>query len=223
MNAYINYDLHITQKGADYLLRANCSLAGQETGRCTMPFSDEEIQGFIWQDAASNSRGAQPKEIGRRLYDAIFQHKIGAHLRTCLSIARAQNENLRIRLHLDESSQLARLPWEYLYDTARDDFFALSIQTPIVRYVDLPIPVSSMQIEDTLHILVMIADPVDLQPRGSCFGPLFKTWKMPRKLSSIVCLAPLGENYSATCAGIESISFISSATAILMKWMEKDS
>jgi len=160
MNTYINYDLRITPMGESYHLRADCPLAGQETGLCTIPFSDEEIQQFLWQEMSLS-----PKEMGRRLYDAIFQQNIGIHLRTCLSMAKAQKDNLRIRLHLNESSLLAQLPWEYLYDTARDDFFALSIQTPIVRYLDMSLAESSMQVEEPLHILVIIADPVDLQPR----------------------------------------------------------
>jgi len=63
------------------------------------------------------------------------------------------------------SPQLARLPWEYLYDVARDNFFALSIQTPIVRYLEMSTAELAMGMGRTIHILVMIADPLDMQPR----------------------------------------------------------
>ena len=96
MNTYINYDLRITLREEKYHLRADCSLAGTANGQCAAPFSDEEIELLCWQEEAHQN---DPKEIGQRLYDAIFQDKIGMHLRECLATAIAKNNRLRIRLH----------------------------------------------------------------------------------------------------------------------------
>jgi len=63
------------------------------------------------------------------------------------------------------SPQLACLPWEYLYDATRNNFFALSTKTPIVRYLDLPLAESELTVDGPLQILVILSDPVDLEPR----------------------------------------------------------
>ena len=51
---------------------------------------------------------------------------------------RSQGIRLRLRLHLSEVPELLNLPWEYLYDPSANNFLALSVDTPLVRYLDLP-------------------------------------------------------------------------------------
>jgi len=155
MKTYINYDLHVTRQGKHYDLRVNCPVAGQATSQALSSFLDSAILNE-WEEF-------EPKEIGQYLYNAIFQDSIEIHLHKSLTAANAEDRGLRIRLHLNESPELANLPWEYLYDVARDEFLALSINTPIVRYLDLPIPEPDMNLKGTVHILVIIACPTDLQ------------------------------------------------------------
>lgn len=159
MKTYINYDLHIVQQGRNYYLRADCPVAGQAIGQIT----SQAISPFLDTFILSELEEMDPKEVGHSLYNAIFQGGIGIHLHKSLTAADAQDQGLRIRLHLNESQELAHLPWEYLYDVTRDDFFALSIHTPIVRYLDLPTAESAMNVEETVHILIIIAHPINLQ------------------------------------------------------------
>jgi len=162
MQTYINYDLHVTQQGVNYLLRADCpELEGQVTGQCVQPFTNEEIDILCRKDAAIPNN---PRELGQRLYGAIFQQVIGRHLQRSLASAHTQKQGLRIRLHLSESPQLACIPWEYLYDAEKDNFFALSTQTPIVRYLDIPIAESDLTIDGPPQILIILSNPTDVEP-----------------------------------------------------------
>lgn len=78
-----------------------------------------------------------------------------------LQQARAEKKGLRILLRV-EAPELASLPWEYLYDKAEGDFFCLSTETPLVRYLELARPPEALSIEPPLNILGMIASPADL-------------------------------------------------------------
>ena len=98
------------------------------------------------------------------LYEAIFRDEILACLRRSLDEAHRQEKGLRIRLRLADAPELTNLPWEYLYDRSRDTFFALSSETPLVRYLDLPEPPRDLQGEPKLRVLAVIASPTGYPP-----------------------------------------------------------
>ena len=57
---------------------------------------------------------------------------------------------------------LADLPWEFLYNPAVNRFLALSVQTPLVRYMDLPgVRSSPIAVTPPIRVLVMISSPTD--------------------------------------------------------------
>jgi hypothetical protein len=62
-------------------------------------------------------------------------------------------------LRLDDAPELAELPWEYLYSRTDQRHFALSEQTPIVRFLSLPNPPPALLVEPPLNILVMVSNP----------------------------------------------------------------
>ena len=66
---------------------------------------------------------------------------------------------VRIRLRLKDAPELANYPWEYLYDRSLNWFVALSLETPVVRYVDLPVATRPLKVELPLRILAMISSP----------------------------------------------------------------
>lgn len=110
-----------------------------------------------------------PPEIGADLYRAVFQGQV----RTLLDKCRGQLEispelGLRLKLKLDpsedEAGALADLPWELLCDGDTEDFFALSRQTSLVRYLDVPRPSQPIPFTPPLRILVVSASPRPYQP-----------------------------------------------------------
>jgi len=70
-----------------------------------------------------------------------------------------RDSGLRLRLRFTRTPELADLPWEYLYNAARNRFFSLSVDTPIVRYLDLPQSLRPLAIKPPLRVLVMISSP----------------------------------------------------------------
>jgi formylglycine-generating enzyme required for sulfatase activity len=105
------------------------------------------------------------KSFGARLYASALSGKVETLLQRSLDEVKRQGQGLRIRLHLDEQApELAVLPWECLYWADQDHFLALSEQTPLVRYPDLPVPEPSLRVTLPLRILTVIASPSDAPP-----------------------------------------------------------
>ena len=78
------------------------------------------------------------------------------------------NRALQLRFKLDRQppgpSFLHSLPWELLRQPDTRDFLALSRQTPVVRYLEVPRPVAPLRRPSVLLILVVIAAPAGLPP-----------------------------------------------------------
>ena len=169
--AYLDFDLEIERAVDGYRIEVN-SPAGQSTSSFKLPFSDLEIENFLLKIGQSRRvmrRIDAPeteavKAFGARLFDAAFAGEVRACLRSSLEEAQRQNRGLRIRLRLNDTPELAGLPWEYLYNSALNRFFALSIETPVVRYLELPEWTRPLAITPPLRILAMIASPRDQAP-----------------------------------------------------------
>jgi hypothetical protein len=149
----LNFDLLVEPRGDRYQARVTQSPAGEAATEFLPPPSKGE-----W------SNGAAIGAFGGALFDALFRDEVRSCLRRSLDEARRQGGRLRLRLRLADVPELAALPWEYLHDPINDRFFALSVQTPIVRYLDLPQRATRLSIELPLNVLVMVASPVDLMP-----------------------------------------------------------
>jgi hypothetical protein len=124
----------------------------------------------IAHHAAATASGSRPPlEIGTELYRLVFQGQV----RTLLDKSRGQlevspNLGLRLKIKLDPSDEetgaLADLPWELLCDGETEDFFALSRQTSLVRYLDVPRSSQPIPFTPPLRILAVGASPRDLPP-----------------------------------------------------------
>ncbi|HEX4498498.1 MAG TPA: CHAT domain-containing protein, partial [Thermoanaerobaculia bacterium] len=119
--------------------------------------------------AAVASAARPPVEIGTELYRSIFQGQV----RSLLDKSRGQlelssNLGLRLKIKIDPSDEetgaLADLPWELLCDGETEDFFALSRQTSLVRYLDVPRSSQPIPFTAPLRILAIGASPRDLPP-----------------------------------------------------------
>jgi hypothetical protein len=101
------------------------------------------------------------KDLGKALFDAIFYADTLDRLHRSLDEVRHKAAGLRIRLRLADVPELASLPWECLYDPVLDRFLALSSETPLVRYLDLPQIAKPLLIEPPLKVLVVTSSPSD--------------------------------------------------------------
>ncbi len=98
------------------------------------------------------------QQFGRRLFDALVVDDVRALY--VASAQRARDEGVRLRLVLRiRSPELARLPWEFLFDPGRQDYLGLSL--PLVRYPRVLAPRQPLQAAAPLRILGMVARPGD--------------------------------------------------------------
>jgi hypothetical protein len=119
--------------------------------------------------AAAGLGHRPPAEIGADLYRSVFQGQV----RSLLDKSRGQLEKstdlgIRLKIKLDpndeETGALADLPWELLCDSETEDFFALSRQTSLVRYLDVPRSSQPILFTPPLRILAVGASPHGLPP-----------------------------------------------------------
>jgi hypothetical protein len=152
---YQNFDLRI-ERGATgaaetpprYRATVFASPAGEANTEFTLA---------VPQDAA-------PEVAGRLMFEAAFSGEVLTALRRSLDKVAQHDAGLRIRLRLADVPELTNLPWEALYDPSRDRFLALSSETPLVRYLDLPEAIEPLKTQPPLRILPVMASPQDLPP-----------------------------------------------------------
>jgi CHAT domain len=174
----------------DFILQLDASSRGgfrarvvkSPFGEGAVAFSLPSVDGFepavqaagasrdVVQEAAVPARGERPPgEVGTEIFRAVFQGQV----RSLLDKSRGQlevspNLGLRLKIKLDpgdaDTGMLADLPWELLCDGDTEDFFALSRQTSLVRYLDVPRPAQPIPFTPPLRILAVGASPRGLPP-----------------------------------------------------------
>lgn len=152
---YLNFDLEIEKADGGYRAHVLSSPAGE--ARAVMG----PLPAPGGADSAAAGSNAAPQVVGGALFDAVFRGDILSCLRRSWDAAQRGGKGLRIRLRLSETPELAALPWELLYDRDSANFLALSRETPLVRYLDLPEPAESIEPELKLRVLAVIASPSD--------------------------------------------------------------
>jgi hypothetical protein len=164
--SFYNFDLSIEKSGRKYRARVVSSPAGQASGEFNKPISTSDLNEFITQMGRPDKGGRLAdsaelnaiKRLGELLFSTVFTKQVYACYLRSLDIASTDNKGLRIRLRIDVP-EFHDLPWEYLYDSQRNQFLALSNDTPIVRYFDLTYTAQNLAVEPPLKILVMISSP----------------------------------------------------------------
>jgi len=111
---------------------------------------------------ADSPENRAAREFGQKLFDTVFHGELETAFRESLEAARKRGNGLRIRLLLDETPELADLPWEYLYQQKRKEFLAFSRETPVVRYFHLPETEKPLAVRPPLRVLVMLSNPSDV-------------------------------------------------------------
>jgi hypothetical protein len=167
---YDNFDIEVVHDVDGYDVRAR-SLVGEARAEFRVPLTPQEtrILGLMVARGRGVSRSVQTRDVdevkafGERLFDSLFAGDVLACYHESLARVRGNTRvGLRVRLRLDGAPELAQLPWEYLFDPRNGRFLALEDETPIVRYLDLPIPTGALTVEPPLRVLVMISSPEDV-------------------------------------------------------------
>jgi DNA-directed RNA polymerase specialized sigma24 family protein len=140
---------------------------GEASGPFALPFADVEIENFILRASRTlqthrrieTAQTEHARAFGERLFGALFHDRIRDIYQGALADADRSGHGLRIMLSLTNTPELMDLPWEFLYD--EPNFLAISVMTPVVRYLDLPRPRRPLTIEPPLRILAMVSSPAD--------------------------------------------------------------
>jgi len=167
---YLDFDLRFTRSDGGFRAEILNSPGGVGNRTFQLPWGEHELENYLLKigqrrsgmrkaDAPEN-RAA--REFGNKLFDTVFADQLQTAFRKSVEAARAKGNGLRLRLHLNEAAELADLPWEYLYQSQRREFLALSTETPIVRYFDLSETVKPLAITPPLRVLVMLSNPSDV-------------------------------------------------------------
>lgn len=163
---FLNFDLLLERAANGYRSRVVQSPAGEARADFAPPFSDDELTAFLSRlgrsgTASKASDTEAVKQFGARLFDATLREQVRQVFRRSVDEATRHGAGLRIRLRLNDVPELADQPWEYLYDSERNRFLAISSETPLVRYLELAEIVQPFNITPPLNLLVMISSPSD--------------------------------------------------------------
>src|SRR5918998_1501611 len=172
---YLDFELEVREGGPrEYPLTVR-SPAGEAQAEMRFPFDGWELKDrlqaleiALLRSGGTRRRIPSPEEhtvqdFGRGLFESILVGDVRTRYEMSLSEARRQGKGLRLKLRI-QPSELAVLPWEFLYDAERDRYPSLSSNTPLVRYLDLPQPVEPLRVSPPLRVLGMVTSPLGLDP-----------------------------------------------------------
>ena len=169
---YQDFDLLIDRNGDSLRAQVLNSPAGQASAEFRLPFSEDKLENYLLRLGRTHAVATRrvesqemntAKAFGAALFDAVFTGDVKACFRSSIDEVRRQNAGLRIRLRLGDPS-VADLPWEFLYNRSVNRFIALSVHTPLVRYMDLPERIQPIAVKPPIRVLVMISSPTDFPP-----------------------------------------------------------
>ncbi len=98
------------------------------------------------------------RDLGQRLFEALVADDVRSLYVASRQRARENDCVLRLVLRV-RPPELARLPWEFLFDPGQQDYLGLSM--PLVRYPEVLAPRQPLAIALPLRILGMVARPGD--------------------------------------------------------------
>src|SRR3972149_5639507 len=169
---YLDFDMLIESIEGGYAVRVLNSPAGEASAKFKLPFSDLELDNIALQMGRTR-RGIRRLEtpemevarnFGRRLFEAVFGQEVRDRLRGSLGSVNQEGKGLRIRLRTAGAPELSDLPWGYLYDPSLDRFLLFSVQTPLVRSLEVPQPDRPLSVSPPLNVVFMVSNPKEYAP-----------------------------------------------------------
>jgi hypothetical protein len=169
----LDFDLLIEPAAQGYRAKVLDSPAGQAVADFSLPFTPQDMDIFLLRLTRSLSEArrrvrrleSQEREMvqgfGGKLFQAMFSGEVLGALQSSLNEAFRKDVGLRIRLRLSDAPELADVPWEFLFNPAANRFLNLAPDTPLIRYLDLPMPVRPLTVTPPLRVLVMVSSPTD--------------------------------------------------------------
>lgn len=161
---YQDFVLSIERDGPGaYRKRVLESPAGQGSDPFVPPFPLEELSKRLDGLGPDVRSGRVPRETGTALYQALFSGQVGALYAESRGRAEGAGQGLRLKLRFDPGasgmSWVPALPWELVFRPDTEEFLGLDVQSPIVRYLEVPRSSCLPTFEPPLRVLVALANP----------------------------------------------------------------
>lgn len=168
---YFDFELKIEQEGDRYAAQVLHSPTGEAKSVFTLPFSEDRLELLVLKIGGRLRSSARrihtdemeaARELGGKLFDAVFSGGVRERFESSIDeVSRSEETGLRLKLRLQEVAELADLPWEFLFDSTHDRFLAQSVQTSVVRYIEIPERIRPFIVNLPLNVLVMTSSPTD--------------------------------------------------------------
>ncbi len=171
---YLDFEVEIGGgQGREFPLTVLSSPAGEARETLCFPFDEAVLESrlksleiALLRSGGSrrqllSSEGQAVQDFGRQLFSALFVGEARTRYDMSTEIARHRGLGLRIKLRI-QAPELAKLPWEFLYDPRQGEYVCMSRETPIVRYIELPQPIQPLSVQPPLQILGMVSSPSNL-------------------------------------------------------------
>jgi CHASE2 domain-containing sensor protein len=163
---YYDLDIRIgSQVQGHYPVRAESESMGQATGILSRETADA-LQTKVAEFGRAGFDETALSELGGTLFNALCADSIGTLYQRALGqVLNDDFAGVRIRLRI-EPPEIAALPWEQLYEASRKCFLATSTKTLLLRYMELSMPIRSLQTALPLRILIIIPEASGLDVEG---------------------------------------------------------
>jgi hypothetical protein len=155
--------------GYDVVVRCPGGAEAESTMELPVPFAQlgvllDEVKQAVFASSARHRRLVNDHErtvqkLGGILYEALVRGRVRDLLAAAREEAVRDSRGLRIVLQV-RPGELARLPWEFLYNADDDEFLGLDF--PLIRRPAVPRSTMPLRMDLPLRILCMVARPREL-------------------------------------------------------------
>lgn len=166
---YHDFDVWLDNPAAEgYPLRASCEPHGEARDVSSLDPDSDPIRAMCSRLVREDTDKAFLKEFGTLLYSKLFSAKdrtLEMLFERCRgAFLGSGKEGIRVRLHI-EPPKIAALPWEFLYYHFAECFLATSIETPVLRYIELMQVIRELKVQPPLHMLIAAPEGSGLDAR----------------------------------------------------------
>ncbi len=154
---YKNFDIHIARKeDGVYSVEVRSESFGEVIDAPTFQISAAEIDDLAQRLGARQTDREFMIQTGTSVYQRLFSERAGVLFDRSQGEALSDaDKGLRLRFHI-RAPELASVPWELVYSPADDAFLATNVDTPLVRYLEMPVALRELATPLPLRALVVI-------------------------------------------------------------------
>ncbi|GAB6192987.1 hypothetical protein [Desulfocastanea catecholica] len=162
---YHNFDIAIDERGiGGYPVRAESEYFGEARVTLLLDPDHPALLEALHRLEECQTDMATLVPFGTELYHYLFTGEIDTIFQRSFGHALASKDTgLRIRLKI-RPPEIAALPWEAMYFPAKRCFMGSSINSPLVRYLEIAGPIAELSVPLPLRMLVVIPNSVSPYP-----------------------------------------------------------